>query len=249
MKNLLIYSSPQKEFSKETAILVKIQIDNSLELGWKREDIILVTNFLYEYNGIESNVIERKIFYNLDMTSDKMLTILKILHDKLLDDKELYWYHDLDAYQLNKFTEDDLGMDDKDLGLTPYGYKPEWNCGGFFFKTSATDIFRLLVDKMLQRTKRGRADEQELRKIVGSGVIKEDRYKEMNVTYNFTQKFIKTNYARANKPLKVLHFHPWYYNKALYDTTLNMFMYGKNRLGLPLMDDRLIKIFNKYEIK
>jgi hypothetical protein len=249
MKNLLIYTSPQQKFSEEVETLAKIQIENSLELGWEIEDMVLVTNFSYEYMGVKAHVISRKIFYNLDMVSDKMLVILLLLRNKFFDDRELYWYHDFDAYQLNKFTEEELGLDGKDMGLTSYGYKPEWNCGGFFFRTSAEDIFRLLVDKMLQRTKRGRADEQELRKLTSSGAIDNNRYKKMNVTYNFTQKCIMSNYKRADKPLRVLHFHPDHYDETLYDTTLNMFMYGSNRLHMPLMDERLIKIFNKYEIK
>ena len=249
MKNLLIYSSPKKEFSEEVATLAKIQIDNSLELGWKPEDIILVTNFPYKYRGINALVLKRKIFYKLDMVSDKILVILLLLHNRLLDDDELYWYHDFDAYQLNKFTEEELELEGKDLGLTVYGYKPEWNCGGFFFRTSAMDIFRLLVDRMLQRTRRGRADEQELRKLTNTGAIDKNRYRAVDVTYNFTQKFIQSNYKRTQKPLKVLHFHPYHYDITLYDTCINMFMYGSNRLHIPLMDERLIKIFHSHGIK
>lgn len=54
MKNLLIYIHPDRKFvgesfSSETDVLPKIQIENSLKLGWKKEDILLVTNFPYEY--------------------------------------------------------------------------------------------------------------------------------------------------------------------------------------------------------
>lgn len=52
MKNLLIYTNADKEFSEENKTLVKIHIDNSLELGWDRKDILLYTNFPYEYNGV-----------------------------------------------------------------------------------------------------------------------------------------------------------------------------------------------------
>jgi hypothetical protein len=52
MKNLLIYISPEHKFLPEYDKLVRIQIDNSLELGWKKEDIMLVTNFIFEYNGV-----------------------------------------------------------------------------------------------------------------------------------------------------------------------------------------------------
>ena len=53
MKNLLDYISPDKDLTKtkldgEADLLAKVQIDNSLSLGWKRKDILLVTNFDYE---------------------------------------------------------------------------------------------------------------------------------------------------------------------------------------------------------
>ena len=37
MKNLLIYVNPRKDFGEEEKIAIKIQIDNSLDLGWKKE--------------------------------------------------------------------------------------------------------------------------------------------------------------------------------------------------------------------
>jgi hypothetical protein len=56
MKNLLIYISPTGSFdnpradlaSNDVPVLVKVQIENSLELGWKPEDIILVTKLEYQ---------------------------------------------------------------------------------------------------------------------------------------------------------------------------------------------------------
>lgn len=39
MKKLLTYVSPKKGFYEETKVTVKIQIDNSLDLGWKREGV------------------------------------------------------------------------------------------------------------------------------------------------------------------------------------------------------------------
>lgn len=42
MKNLLIYINLCKDFDEETKILAKIQIDNSLDLEWEKEDIILM---------------------------------------------------------------------------------------------------------------------------------------------------------------------------------------------------------------
>ena len=57
MKCLLIYISPSNGFDKEHEELTKIQIDNSLDLGWKPGEIILVTNFPWEYRGIKATVL------------------------------------------------------------------------------------------------------------------------------------------------------------------------------------------------
>jgi hypothetical protein len=58
-------------------------------------------------------------------------------------------------------------------------------------------------------------------------------------------KFLQTIYPLADKPLKVLHFLPSKVNDSG-ETALEMFMYGKNRLNIPLMSDRLIKLFKKH---
>jgi hypothetical protein len=60
---------------------------------------------------------------------------------------------------------------------------------------------------------------------------------------------IGQNYEIATKPIKVLHFHPHYRDTKLPASTLNMFMYGKNELKMPLMPERLIKIFHHHGIK
>ena len=57
MKNLLIYITPNG-FDTESEKLAKLQIDNSLELGWKKEDMLFVTSFPYEYRGIKSIVVD-----------------------------------------------------------------------------------------------------------------------------------------------------------------------------------------------
>ena len=94
MKNLLIHTGPDKKFGDEDSILAKIQIDNSLDLGWKKEDILLVTDFPYEYNGVRSFVIESGIYYPFDLLASKLLVALYLINQGVIEDKELYWCHD-----------------------------------------------------------------------------------------------------------------------------------------------------------
>lgn len=247
MKNLLIYTNPAKEFNEENKVLIKIQIHNSLEIGWKPEDVLVYTNFPYEYMGVKAKVVPDSIDCRWDRTSNKIFVIDYLLKNNLLE-KDLYWYHDFDAYQNGEITKNELSLNNQDLGLTGYGYKPQWNGGSIFFKTSAADIFDTLCQNIL-KTKRTRADEKTLTDMTRSGALAQDRYKALNITYNFGMRHTRGNFLRAIKPLRVLHFHPNYNDIHLPHSTKDTFMYGKNPMGFPLMSTRLITLFNHYGIK
>src|SRR3989338_2004008 len=249
MKNLLIYTGPNKEFDDETANLAKIQIDNSLDLGWKREDILLVTDFDYEYNGLKSFVIKRDIYYSFDIAASKTLVILYLLNQGIIQPGELYWCHDFDAYENVRIDEVELGLESFDLGLTHYTYKPEWQCSSIFFKESSKDIFELLDNTTRTRPHLSRNNEKTLTWLINHNSIDKSRHKRLNVTYNIPKRYIATTYKEAEKPLRILHFLPSNKDQLMPDTALNMFMYGKNGLKIPLMNDRLIRVFNKHGIK
>lgn len=249
MKNLLIYTGPKKRFSKERNQLAKIQIDNSLDLGWRREDILLVTDFDWEYNGVKAFVIEDNVYYAFDIAANKTLVILYLINKGIIDPKELYWSHDFDAYENTQIDEAELGLENYDLGLTHYFYKPEWQCGSIFFKKSSQDIFELLDKTTRERPHLSRNNEKTLTWLIKHNKIDPNRYKRLNVTYNVMKRYLQTIYREADKPLKVLHFLPSNKDELMSDTALNMFMYGKNRLKMPLMNDRLIKIFKFHGIK
>ena len=84
MKNLLIYINPSKDFEGEEKTTVKIQIDNSLDLGWKKEDIMLVTNFPYEYNDVRSLVIGDDAYCHYFPRCSKWPAIIKLFENKLI---------------------------------------------------------------------------------------------------------------------------------------------------------------------
>ncbi len=249
MKNLLIYAGPLKKFSPEDSVLAKIQIDNSLDLGWKKEDIILVTDFPYEYNGVSSFVIEDSIYYPFDLAAGKVPVIVYLFKKKLIKPGEIYWCHDFDAYENFALDETGLGLANFDMGLTHYTYKPQWQCGSIFFKDSSKDIFELLDKTTHARPHLSRNNEKTLTWLIKHSTIDEKRYKRLNVTYNIMKKYLAVIYPQATKPLKVLHFRPSDKDPSLPKSTLDIFMYGKNSLKIPLMSDRLIKIFNKHGIK
>lgn len=250
MKNLLIYTGPKKMFGQENAVLAKIQIDNSLDLGWKKEDILFVTNFPYEYHDIQALVIKDDVYYDFDLAASKLPVVIYLINQGIVEAGQLYWCHDFDAYELNKIDEAELGLENFDLGLVHYFYKPEWQFGSFFFKSSAKDVLELLDQTIRARPHLSRNNEKTLTKLIKDNAIDSSRYKKMNTTYSVMKRCLQTVYNEATKPVKVLHFRPSDpKDDQMPDSALNMFMYGKNSLKIPLMSDRLIKIFHAHGIK
>lgn len=271
MKNLLIFVHPIKTFYGEPRLLAKIQIDNSLNLGWKKEDIILATNFEFEYNGVKSILVSHNNFVPYYKQGSKHRTIVELSNRGFIREGELYWFHDLDAYQSEVITELELSMEEADMAVTDYGWRDKLNTGSVFFKASAVDIFRRLV-QMMELLKCG--DEYALM-VLMNGLTHEDaevwqqrygpeivdklpkiediyrRVKKINTSYNFVPYFnIDHCYKIAVKPIKVVHFHPFaQYRKPLIPSILNFYMYGDNEINTVLMPKRLIKIFHKHGIK
>lgn len=242
MKNLLIYINPDG-FDEESQKLAKIQIDNSLELDWKKEDIIFITNFSYKHNGITATVVE-KGYCTFKKEASKITTLAHLFDIGLIKD-DLYWCHDLDAYQLEPINEEELGLTELDAGFCDYGRIQRWQMGSFFFKKKAEDIFRAIVEGMTPKYVHGRQlnDEDVMVDMTNNNINGiNGRIKRLNGRYDFGMRRVDYCYDKAVKPLKVLHFHP--HNPII--NTLAIAMYGKNRINKPLMNERLIRIFNKY---
>jgi hypothetical protein len=234
VKNLLIFTREDGQFSEETKTLVKIQIENSLNF-FDAKDVMLVTNFEYEFGGVKATVIPDTT-YRLDRTN-KIPAIVHLLQNDL--PPETYWYHDFDAFQ-----DEEINVD-TELAFTGYGYKKHWNCGSFFFKPSAKPTIEYWNSLIATDN---RADEKTLTVLTSTGLIPGNKYEELGIEYNYNE--VVHHYPKFDHVVpKVLHFHPGttYYRSK--DSNLNIFMYGKNRLKRPLMSDRLIKIFQKHGIR
>lgn len=240
MKNLLIYINPAGKFIKETEVLARVQIDNALSLGWAVQDILLITNFPYEYNGVKAVVVGLEHFIAERPRSINTTTIPYLIDAGLMEKNTLYWVHDFDAYQNVPIREQELGLEEFDCGLTDYGWKPRLCMGSYFVKRAARDIFQNAKQTVLKNVE----DEAIMTVLMKNPNISR-RCKIMNITYNFGMRNVEQNWERANRPLRVVHFHPYYPLVP----TLDIFMYGKNGLGIPLISERLIKIFQSHGIK
>jgi hypothetical protein len=249
MKNLFTFVTPEKAFKGERATMVKLQIDNCYELGWKKEDIVFFTNFEFEYNGIKSTIIGDESYCTVPNRggSTKTTTVAWLLEHDMLEKGVLYFDHDFDAYQMDAITEQELELDGYDAGFPTYGYSRKWALGSFFFKSAAKDIFMWIKETIY---KIQNEDERALRYLTDRNVNNiNSRIKKLNVTYNFGMRHTDLNWKNAIHPIKVVHFHPYYFEHSLPEKLLDTFMYGKNPMGVPIMNERLIKLFRKYGYK
>jgi hypothetical protein len=270
VKNLLIYINPSKELGEEHGILAKIQIENLLELGWKKEDIVLVTNFPYEYMGVKALEVGEDYFYELLPNSTKFPAVSKMFENNQIED-DLYWMHDFDNFQLEPVDGDFIlrEMGGRDLGLCDYGRRAKFNGGSAFFTNRAGDIFKRVVEIMNEyKTEEERAtmllvnnnknwadkasataENHFVSAEIPDSELFRNRIARMNVTYNFWSGNIKGCYRLAYMPIKSIHFNPFpemvtKYNEA--GCKLDFFMHGKNSMNMVLMSDRLKKIFNRH---
>jgi len=236
MKNLLTYLSPDEEFNDEHKQLAKIQIDNSLSLGWKPEDIMMVTNFKYKHNGVEAMVIENDYCDFLPPTT-KIYAIVRLFKMGLIKKDEMYWYHDFDCYQFSPITEKELGLEQSDMGLSSYGRSERLCSASMFFKKEAEDIFVSLKELVI---KDGIDEEGGLMRLINSKMdTLGKRVKLMNTTYAFHKFNILTCYPTTLKPIRAAHFH-------LTPDKYDFYVKGYNKLKMPLIPKRLVKIFNKH---
>lgn len=204
MKNLLVYIHPRKDFDGEHSLLAKIQIDNCFRVGWQKEDILLVTNFPYEYNGVKSLVVEDTTFCHGHPRASKWTVALELSGMGMIDD--LMWCHDFDAFQLVPFEDGEPELNGAVAGFTDYGWSSKWNTGSVFFTPESMDI----IDKMVALTNQyEQSEELSLMTLTEDNVDGiNDRIKRLNITYNMGMRKVERNARRATKPIKVLHFHP-----------------------------------------
>lgn len=262
---------------------LKLQVENSLRLGWDKEDIVVITNFSFEYMGIKSHVVNDICRWS--SFANKMVVIEKMISDGIINDN--FWLHDCDAYQLVPF---DFPKDCGDVGFTrhaPGRNKPQG--GSAFYRKSAFDIvcavsemiklFKvqkeesfypilyeesagksalLKYESRLNKFKFVLSNEKDISKIVKlkEALITEEklystalkyfgkfssRFTWLDWSYNlFRQRQFNKKYPRAEKPIRVVHFHPEY------PSCLDCFYYGKNSYNVKIVTPELSKLFIKY---
>ena len=247
MKLCYIYCHPSQSFQNSMRAqierLARVQIDNSLELGWHPDDIYLLTNFPYTYNGVSSRVIPN-LYFDVDPVSSKVRVLAHLLGERFFED-DLYWVHDFDVYQHDVFSPPDVRV----FAGVRYNYKRmqrEWQCGSFFFRPNmeAAAFFKTWYEEIMERVPhsryvRSRPEEKVLRYIVAEGKVHPE---ELNVRYNVTPMFLlqHNNPMQAiEHPIVATHFH-------VNQFALEYFCEGKNPWDRPLVPTRLTRLMKKH---
>lgn len=260
MKNLMTYTHPSKAFTNsdwndETETLVKIQIDNSLALGWRREDIVLATNFPYSYNGVDSIVIGDEGYCTHSSGTPSKISAILELYDRGLIENDIYFFHDFDAFQLLPF--DALDLISGGIALTQYGYvrrRPDWlhrwSTGVIFFDKDSKQVFDWIHHAVYKYMANEEVSLLAMTRHNKWGI--NERIRILDIAYNFAtrRRDIERTYEKAEKPLKVIHFHPS--DPRILSSgfdNMDTVMRGKNHTGKPFATDLLIEVMAKHGIK
>jgi hypothetical protein len=205
---------------------VESQILNSLQFGWKPEDIILVSNKDFEFQGVKSTVFQLN---QICATGSKMFGIRALLESGML--KEECWMHDLDAWQNCEFP---TLPEFKDAGFCRY-MRSTLNGGNAFWKPSGIDIVQDICNYILSNSMA--KEEPAINKIIKEKYS--SRVTEINSTYNVGCTGFVKRIDRAEKPIHVFHFGVT--NATAWDT------HTRNRNGMSkvYMSDKLKNLLIK----
>ena len=215
MKHIFVYLNPSKSFNEVSEALFKIQVDNLSLLGINPKDIILATNFPYEYKGIKATIFGDHNIMKNSSTACKAAVLYEMFRDGMIE-KDIYWMKDLDTFQVRPVSNEEIGLDEFEVGLTTYGWiidgKEKWNTGSLF----VTNKCGPFADAMFGSVLYYRMDEETgisnyIRDQAKDGKIWNIKIKKLSRAYNVGYRGVEWDIEGVSKPLAALHF-PVYQN-------------------------------------
>ena len=218
----------QRYVPERIELLVKAQIENSIELGWHKEDIVIVANFNFEFMGVKT--IKTKL-NNFCQTGSKIFALYWYMKNGIIND--VIWSHDLDAWASVPFGCPDF---EKDVGGTQYN-NFKWNGGSTFWTPRSFDI----VEEILRRLVEGKEPKEEptLNRVFKSKEYR-DRISVVNHTYNVGCSGYVPRFKKSLLPIRVCHFHP--YNGVAWE----IHALDRDGAGCISVSPRLEKLLRKY---
>jgi len=238
MKNLLVanfkenkklelrHDRKRREGMENLVKLVEAQIKNSIMVGWEPEEIILVTNFDFEFMGV------RALNFKLNekcLTGSKMYAVKEVLERDLSD---VIWAHDLDAWQNVWFNCPEF----LDVGACEYS-RPKFNGGSVFWRKSRLDMVNEIIKRIEENEQ---AKEEPTLDAVFKSKEHKDRVTILNPTYNVGCSGFVKRYEASIKPIRVCHLHPT--NRIAWETH----RLDRNACDFKSISTRLESILREY---
>lgn len=209
MKQVIVYNQINTEYhgakryiDDELRKFFQCQIDVSLHLGWNPEDIILGTNFDFEYRGVKSHelydICKWSGFNNFWFGAVELLERGIITED--------FWLHDHDSWPNRKFNFPDYNGE---VAGCEYVGTDEWNCGSIYCKKTSLETLQyikefLTVNKDVDLS----SDEVFISILRKRDNPIQDRLTSINTSYNVGVTHGPLRLAQATKPVNVLSFNP-----------------------------------------
>jgi hypothetical protein len=225
VKNLLVANFRPHGRVKETELrgMVEAQIENSLAVGWQASDIVVVTNLTFD----APVTLVRAPLNESCLTGSKMFALEHLFSLGMIREDEMWWAHDLDAWQNFWFDEPEIA----DIGLTEYS-RPSFNGGSVFLRASSRDLIQAITDQIRQdkMMREEPAIDRVLRRPAHA-----KRVTVLNSTYNVGCSAYAVRYQRSNQPILVSHFHPR-------GISWRTHVWGWNSLNTPSVVPRLVAV-------
>jgi len=238
MKNVYIYNVVEDNIRYDNELLLnyfRAQVDNSLRFGWKKEDIIIGTNFDFEHNGVKN--IKLKNICTTNIFNNKWYGMLELMNNGYIDDD--FWFHDQDSWQVSKVEFPEFVGE---IGGCTYVYTPEWNTCSMFLKQTSVSIVEYIVEFMkINDNTNFYSDENYISLLRGGSPI-QDYLTTLNNKFNVGLTHMEKRYQAAEKPVCSLGFQPHV------QSSWDVFIEGKNDLDLKLIDNEMIELFKTYNL-
>lgn len=238
MKNLTLYVDERGGSGLERIRRnLDLQVDNSLELGWRPGDLLLYTNFPYSRHGVRASEVRP----GRRPRTARMTSFYKteVLLDALqgLEIGEVLWYHDADAYQLQPFH--GSPAPGKDLAACLYCTRERLliQGGSMFLTRAARQVFEQVHELLIHR--RYRKDEFALTDLTGRPEFL-DRFAPLDYSYNLGDTDFELRYQLAERPIRVAHFH------VDREDHRAKFVGGGNTLGVFPLGERFERLLQRH---
>lgn len=178
------------------------QIDISLHLGYLPQDIILGTNFNFEYRKVKSHILtdicEWSGFHNF------WYGAIELMERGVLD--EDFWLHDHDSWPNRYFNFPDF---QGEIAGCEYQGTTEWNCASIYCKSSSLETLNYIKDALIMNKNFNMSSDEVMIAILRKNPNPiQNRLTSINTRYNVGVTHGEKRLKSAEKPINVLSFNP-----------------------------------------